>query len=85
MKRNIFYSPIFYLLFFFAFNNLSAKSPDGINLIKTSSGYKINFSLPDYQLKSVFAEGDEYINLVIPGYGVTPEVGLPALPLVSLC
>jgi len=83
MNRNIFYSPIFYLLIFFAFNNLSAKSPEGINLTKTSSGYKINFSLPDYQLKSVFAEGEEYFNIVIPGYGVTPEVGLPALPLVS--
>jgi hypothetical protein len=83
MKRNIFYSPVFYLLIFFGFNNLFALTPDGIQLSKTSSGYKISFSLPDYQLNSVFAEGDEYINLSISGYGVTPEVGLPALPLVS--
>jgi hypothetical protein len=34
-------------------------------------------------MNSVYADGEEYINLIIPGYGVTPEIGLPALPLVS--
>jgi len=60
-----------------------ASVPDGINLTKTSSGYHVDFSLPSYQLVRVTAEGNEYLQLVIPDYGVTPEVGLPALPLIS--
>jgi hypothetical protein len=60
-----------------------ASVPDGINLTKTSSGYHVDFSLPSYQLVRVTAEGNEYLQLVIPDYGVTSEVGLPALPLIS--
>ncbi|MCW8803506.1 MAG: C25 family cysteine peptidase [Ignavibacteriaceae bacterium] len=60
-----------------------ASVPDGINLTKTSQGYHVDFSLPSYQLVPLTAEGNEYLQLVIPDYGVTPEVGLPALPLVS--
>ncbi len=60
-----------------------ASVPEGINLNKTSNGYLINFTLPAYQHLPVTAEGVEYNQLQIPGYGVIPEVGLPALPIVS--
>ena len=60
-----------------------ASVPDGINLTKTSSGYHVDFSLPSYQLVQVTAEGNNYHQMVIPDYGVTPEVGLPALPIIS--
>jgi hypothetical protein len=60
-----------------------ASVPDGINITKTSRGYHIDFSLPSYQLDQVTAEGNNYHQLVIPDYGVTPEVGLPALPIIS--
>ena len=83
MKRNFYYYPVFYILLFFAINTLTASTPEGINLINTSSGYTINFSLPSYEMNSILAEGEEFINLTIPGYGVTPEVGLPALPIIS--
>jgi len=60
-----------------------ASIPEGINLTKTSNGYDINFTLPSFELLQVSAEGNEYDQLVIPGYGVMPEAGLPALPLIS--
>jgi len=60
-----------------------ASIPEGINLTKTSNGYDINFTLPSFELLQVSAEGNEYDKLVIPGYGVMPEAGLPALPLIS--
>ncbi len=60
-----------------------ASVPDGISLTKTSQGYHVDFSLPSYQFGQVTAGGNEYLKLIIPDYGVTPEVGLPALPLIS--
>ena len=60
-----------------------ASVPDGINLTKTSQGYHVDFTLPSYQLAEVTADGKDYLQLTIPDYGVTPEIGLPALPLVS--
>jgi len=60
-----------------------ASVPDGINITKTSNGYRIDFSLPAYQLHDVTAEGGEYYQLFIKNFGVNPNVGLPALPLVS--
>ena len=79
----------FYFLFstlfsFILFVNITfAITPEGIDLKKSSTGYQLEFSLPDYQLNSVYAEGEEYFKLTIPDYGVTSEVGLPALPLIS--
>ena len=60
-----------------------ASIPEGINLTKTSDGYDIYFTLPSFEIGKISAEGNEYDQLLIPGYGVTPEVGLPALPLIS--
>jgi hypothetical protein len=57
--------------------------PEGINLTKTSNGYNINFTLPSFEIARISAEGNEYDQLVIPGYGVMSEVGLPSLPLIS--
>ncbi len=73
------------VLFFnlFISDTTFASIPEGINLTKTSNGYDINFTLPSFELLQVFAEGNEYDQLVIPGYGVMPEAGLPALPLIS--
>jgi hypothetical protein len=64
-------------------DSLYASVPDGIDLSKTSNGYRLDFTLPSYQLIPITAEGEEYLQLVIPEYGVTSEVGLPALPLIS--
>jgi len=61
----------------------NASVPEGINLTKTSNGYIIDFTLPSYQFLPIVAEGEDYNQLLIPGYGVIPEVGLPALPIVS--
>jgi len=60
-----------------------ASVPDGVSLTKTSSGYIIDFNLPVFELTNINAEGVEYSELLVEGYGVTPEVGLPALPLIS--
>jgi hypothetical protein len=60
-----------------------AYEPEGIRLTKTKKGYIVDFSLPQYQMLSTSVEREEYLNLHIPVYGITPEAGLPALPLVS--
>ncbi|MBT8390391.1 MAG: T9SS type A sorting domain-containing protein [Ignavibacteriaceae bacterium] len=77
-----FFSLILFTLLFF-FNFTFASVPEGITVTKNISGYQLNFNLPSYEMSPIYAEGDEYINLTIPGYGVTPEVGLPTLPLIS--
>ncbi len=77
-----------YILFILVFSicsiNISlANVPDGISLVKISGGYRINFTLPSYQLTTVTANNENYYTIEIPGYGVINEVGLPALPQVS--
>ena len=77
---------LFPILFSFSLlitNSPLAKTPEGIALIKSQNGYKLEFTLPSYELNSVFAEGKEYYTLTIPEYGTTAKVGLPALPLIS--
>jgi hypothetical protein len=73
---------LFTVLYFFS-SLTFAYEPEGIQFTKNENGYLINFTLPQFEMISTFAEGEEYINLVVPGYGVTPEVGLPSLPLIS--
>ena len=60
-----------------------ASVPEGVSLTKTSQGYHLDFVLPGYQFEQVTAVGKEYLQLTIPEYGVIPDVGLPALPLIS--
>ena len=75
----------FTLLFVLLFSIplLSKNEPEGISLTKTSDGYIVNFTLPDFQQTIIKAEGNDYILLDMPQYGTTSEVGLPSLPLVS--
>ncbi|RKY98867.1 MAG: hypothetical protein DRQ13_03095 [Ignavibacteriae bacterium] len=57
--------------------------PEGITLTKTSAGYNVAFVLPQYEMVTTTVEDEEYISLVMSGYGIVPETGLPALPLIS--
>jgi hypothetical protein len=57
--------------------------PEGISVVKSTNGYTVNFSLQQYDFASISKEGSEYIDIQIPGYGVTPDVGMPALPQIS--
>ena len=84
MKKCYFISIIIFPIILLLINSSFAYGePEGITLIKTSTGYKVDFILPQYEMVTTIAEGEEYINLVLPGYGVIPETGLPALPLIS--
>ena len=60
-----------------------ANTPDGITITKSSRGYVIDFALPTFQLNEKSVEGENYYELTVHGYGVNPDVGLPALPLIS--
>jgi hypothetical protein len=60
-----------------------AYTPEGINLTTTSDGYNVDFQIPQYTLNTIIAEDEEYLNLSIDGYGVSPEAGFPSLPLIS--
>jgi hypothetical protein len=57
--------------------------PEGISVVKSTNGYTVNFSLQQYDFATISKEGSEYFDIQIPGYGVTPDVGMPALPQIS--
>ena len=82
MKR--IYSFLFVVLFSFSLmiTTLFAQ-PEGISVVKSNNGYIVNFSLQQYNFTSIAEAGSEYIDIKIPGYGVTPDVGMPALPQIS--
>jgi hypothetical protein len=83
MKKAHYFFALLFTALFFSNTKIIAFEPEGINLTKTSNGYLVEFVLPSYEMNSTFAEGEEYIQLTVPGFGMTPEIGLPALPLIS--
>ncbi len=81
MKRITILSALLFLLF--AQLSFAKNIPDGITLTKEGNSYKVNFNLPSYDFKTVYTGGEEYLNLTIPDYGITNEIGLPCLPQAS--
>ncbi len=82
MKR--IYIFLFTVLFLFpSITTALFAQPEGISVVKTSSGYTINFSLQQYDFSSVTKEGNDYFEINIPKYGTESEVGMPALPQIS--
>jgi hypothetical protein len=73
------------LVFIFITANimLAGNEPDGITLTRVSDGYLVSFRLPEFQQNLIKAEGEDYIEIQVPAYGTTSEVGKPALPLIS--
>jgi hypothetical protein len=63
--------------------SFSANPPNGVTVTGDGAGYVISFELPVFQQTQLRANGQDYINLSLPDYGVTSEVGFPALPIVS--
>lgn len=57
--------------------------PAGITLQSDGTGYIVDLSLPSFQKEIRPGNGTNYVALAIPDYGVTSEVGLPALPRIS--
>lgn len=70
-------------LFLSTFGILFASVPEGIQLVKTGNGYKINFILPEYTQKPFTSTDKNFTQIEIPGYGVTSVAGKPALPKIS--
>lgn len=83
MKHLHCFFSIFIILFLLISGLSLAAVPDGISLTKTPQGYHIDFTLPTFHFESVTAEGEEYLQILIKDYGVLPDVGLPALPIIS--
>jgi len=83
MKNLFSFFSIVLLINLFVSDSTLASVPEGINITKTSDGYDIYFTLPSFEIGKISAEGNEYDQLVIPGYGIMSEAGLPALPLIS--
>ena len=73
------------LLSLIVFTNVlfADNEPEGITVSRVSDGYLVTFKLPGLIERTISAEGEEFTNLLIPGYGTTSEGGFPALPLVS--
>ncbi|MBK7631518.1 MAG: hypothetical protein IPJ23_12610 [Ignavibacteriales bacterium] len=57
--------------------------PEGISVAKSNNGYVVNFSLQQYNFASITEAEGEFVDIQIPGYGVTPDVGMPAIPQIS--
>jgi hypothetical protein len=64
-------------------NLLSAEPPEGILLTKSSNGYHVEFTLPTYDLVTVKGGNDDFYRIIVNDYGITPEDGLPEMPLIS--
>jgi len=83
-----YFSKLFYLfLLSVCLSNFSyaKEHPRGINVIKETGGYKVEFSLPDYFIKDIFAGNNKYLNLEIPDFGEPLDIGRPKLPQISFC
>jgi hypothetical protein len=75
---------LFFLLFTFVQINLfAAEPPEGISLTKNSNGYFVQFTLPTYNLVTIKGGNEDFYRIIVDKYGITPEDGLPELPLVS--
>jgi hypothetical protein len=82
--KNLNYLFVLFIISIIIISDLvKASVPEGIALTKTSGGYIIDFNLPAYELLNINAEGTGYTQINIPGYGVIPDAGLPALPIIS--
>jgi len=82
--KNLNYLLVLFIILIITLSDLvKASVPEGISLTKTSGGYGIDFTLPEYELLNINAEGTGYTQINIRGYGVIPDAGLPALPIIS--
>jgi subtilisin-like proprotein convertase family protein len=83
--KNLFKKTIFTFLLLACFVTLtySKEQPKGISVTKDNNGYKVEFTLPDYNMNNLLAAGNSYINLNIPEYGEPTDVGLPNLPQIT--
>ena len=62
---------------------LYAQSTEGLNISRNGNDYVISFTLPDYQETYTTMNGKEFTQITVPDYGVTADIGRPALPQVS--
>ncbi|MCC6637416.1 MAG: T9SS type A sorting domain-containing protein [Ignavibacteriaceae bacterium] len=60
-----------------------ASVPDGIQISRTAAGYTINLTLPEYSLTPFTNADNNFLKVGIPGYGVTADIGRPALPKIT--
>ena len=83
MKKSFRFAVLFLFVFIFHSSLFAVDPPEGIKIYSVGNVYRIEFTLPQYQMNSTLGDGEEFYKLFIDGYGVTPEPGLPALPLIS--
>ena len=65
MKEGNYFSTILFALILLVLSNVLASSPEGISLIKISTGYLLDFTIPEYHVNSIYVEGEEYLQLNI--------------------
>ena len=82
MKRIYNFSFVVLFLFSLITTALFAQ-PEGISVTKSGNSYLVSFSLQQFDFSSINKEGNDYVEINIPGYGTEPEVGMPALPQIS--
>jgi hypothetical protein len=73
------------LLFTFIISGslFSMNNPKGVTLTKVAAGYIVNFDMPQYGMTNTSVKGEDFINLSIEDYGITPDIGYPCLPQIS--
>ncbi len=82
MKKLLFNSFLFLIFLGLSFP-ISGKNIDNLRIESNGTNYKINFTLSDFNLNQVSIKGETFLKLEAPGFGVNPEAGIPALPLLS--
>ncbi|HWQ82490.1 MAG TPA: C25 family cysteine peptidase [Ignavibacteria bacterium] len=61
----------------------SGTVPRGVKISGNSTGYRVDFNLPECGRDYIKGGNQEYLLLNIPEYGITSETGLPQLPQIS--
>ncbi len=71
------------LLVLFSVKLFAANIPAGLKVTNIGNGYLIEYQLPAYEIKQVGKDGENFVKLLIDGYGVTSEAGYPELPQLT--
>jgi len=74
---------LLFITLFLSGTLFSMNNPKGITLTKDAGGYIVNFDMPQYDMTTTSVKGENFVNLSIEDYGITPDIGYPSLPQIS--
>ena len=83
MKTKIIFCLLFSLIFVLNANNVNNFMADNIECVTNEDGTELQFSIPDYQIEEIEAEGNSYQRIITDGGGEYAMPGYPEVPCFS--